>query len=490
MRAIMLMFDTLNRRMLNCYGCDWTKTPNFTRLAERSAVFDNCYAGSLPCMPARRELHTARYNFLHRSWGPLEPFDDSMPELLRKKGVYTHMISDHQHYWEDGGATYHHRYDTWEIVRGQEGDRWKGQVKNPVIPDHLGRIWRQDVVNREYIDCEEKQPLAQVFRLGMEFLETNKQEDNWFLHWECFDPHEPFFTIEKYKALYPHEYHGPQFDWPEYREVTERPEEVEHCRYEYAALLSMCDEYLGKFIDFMDDNDMWKDTMVIVNTDHGFLLGEHDLWAKSAHPWYNEITHIPMFVWDPRHGVKNERRKALVQNIDIPVTLLNLFGAEVKEDMLGHDLESVITEDSPVREYALFGLHGGHVNITDGQYVYMRAPKADNSPLYNYTLMPTHMRCLFSLDEMKSMKLHPGFSFTKGSQVMQIEAVEDKTGDTTPKHQMQTMLFDLDIDPLQKYPIQDSEMENRMSHAMIQIMKENDAPTEQYVRLGLDLKVC
>lgn len=313
---------------------------------------------------------------------------------------------------------------------------------------------------------------------------------NWFLHWECFDPHEPFFTMEKYKALYPHEYHGPQFDWPEYREVTERPEEVEHCRYEYAALLSMCDEYLGKFLDFMDDNDMWKDTMVIVNTDHGFLLGEHDLWAKSAHPWYNEIAHIPMFVWDPRHGVKNERRKALVQNIDIPVTLLNLFGAEVKEDMLGHDLESVITEDSPVREYALFGLHGGHVNITDGRYVYMRAPKADNSPLYNYTLMPTHMRCLFSLDEMKSMKLHPGFPFTKGSQVMQIEAVEDKTGDTTPKHQMQTMLFDLDIDPLQKYPIQDSEMENRMSHAMIQIMKENDAPTEQYVRLGLDLKPC
>ena len=118
MKAVMLMFDTLNRRMLQPYGCDWTITPNFQRLAEYAVTFDQCYAGSLPCMPARRELHTGRYNFLHRSWGPLEPYDDSMPEMLRKHGVYTHMISDHQHYWEDGGATYHHRYDSWNERNG------------------------------------------------------------------------------------------------------------------------------------------------------------------------------------------------------------------------------------------------------------------------------------------------------------------------------------------------------------------------------------
>ncbi|MBW7458915.1 sulfatase-like hydrolase/transferase, partial [Paenibacillus sepulcri] len=76
MKAIMVMFDTLNRHMLSPYGGpEWLQTPNFKRLAERTAVFDNSYVGSMPCMPARRELHTGRYNFLHRSWGPLEPFD-------------------------------------------------------------------------------------------------------------------------------------------------------------------------------------------------------------------------------------------------------------------------------------------------------------------------------------------------------------------------------------------------------------------------------
>ena len=100
--------------------------------------FQNAYVGSMPCMPARREMHTGRYNFLHRSWGPLEPFDDSIPEMLAESaGVHTHKCTDHYHYWEDGGATYHNRYSTYDLVRGQEGDLWKGQVA-PHRP-HPGR---------------------------------------------------------------------------------------------------------------------------------------------------------------------------------------------------------------------------------------------------------------------------------------------------------------------------------------------------------------
>ena len=91
--------------MLPPYGCDWTHAPNFSRLAERTVVFDTAYIGSMPCMPARREIHTARYNFLHRSWGPIEPFDDSMPELLKHNGVHSHLATDHYHYFEDGGCT-------------------------------------------------------------------------------------------------------------------------------------------------------------------------------------------------------------------------------------------------------------------------------------------------------------------------------------------------------------------------------------------------
>ena len=486
MRTILLMFDSLNRHYLEPYGCEWTKTPNFTRLAQKSVAFDTCYAGSLPCMPARRELHTGRYNFLHRSWGPLEPFDDSLPEMLRANGVYTHMISDHQHYWEDGGCTYHHRYNTWEIVRGQEGDCWKASVKDPEVPPHYGRMWRQDMINRSYICGEEDFPLAKVFKLGFEFLDKNRGEDGWFLHLETFDPHEPFVAAQKYRDLYPHEYGGPHFDWPEYRKVAEPREAVEHCRFEYAALLSMCDDYLGRVLDYFDAHDMWKDTALIVCTDHGFLLGEHECWAKCVHPFFNEVAHTPLFVWDPRSGRAGERCKSLVQTIDIPPTVLDFYDLPPSEDMQGKSLRPVLRDDAPVRQHALFGLHGGQVNITDGRYVYMRGYNEANAPLYDYTLMPTHMRRMFSLEEIRSMERHGGFPFTKGCPVMRITPSVDSNSDVALKGRVGNLLFDIADDPGQERPIADPRVENAMIGAMVKAMKEADAPAEQYVRLGLE----
>lgn len=484
MKAIMVMFDSLNRHMLPPYGCDWVKAPNFQRLAERSVTFDNSYIGSMPCMPARRELHTGRYNFLHRSWGPLEPFDDSMPEILKNNGIYTHLVSDHQHYWEDGGGTYHHRYNTWEIVRGQEGDRWKGEVADPEIPEHLGQFLRQDAVNRKYIRTEEEQPQALTFKLGLEFMEKNIASDNWFLQLETFDPHEPFFTQQHYKELYPHEYEGPHFDWPAYNRVSDEDRgAIEHSRFQNAALISMCDHYLGRVLDVFDKYDLWKDTMLIVNTDHGFLLGEHDWWAKCSMPFYNEIAHTPLFIWDPRTGVRNECRSALVQTIDLAPTLLDFFNLAIPADMQGKPLTNTILDDTKIHDAVLYGLHGGHVNCTDGRYIYMRAPvSADNTPLYEYTLMPAHMRSMFSPEELQNIGLAEPFPFTKGCRTMKISCRQAIGGDA---HSFGTMLFDLEKDPQQQNAIQDPFIEEHMLEITKKLMRENDCPPEQFERLGL-----
>ena len=47
MKAIMVMYDSLRRDLLESYGCDWTITPNFKRLAEKSVQFEQCYVGSM-----------------------------------------------------------------------------------------------------------------------------------------------------------------------------------------------------------------------------------------------------------------------------------------------------------------------------------------------------------------------------------------------------------------------------------------------------------
>ncbi len=485
MKAIMVMFDSLNRRMLQPYGCDWVETPNFDRLAKRSVTFDNAYIGSMPCMPARRELHTGRYNFLHRSWGPLEPFDDSMPQILKDNDIHSHLVTDHQHYWEDGGATYHNRFSTYEFVRGQEGDLWKGVVKPPdpsIDKSILGYyMYGQDEINRTYIQSEEMMPQARTFELGLEFIETNQGADNWFLQLETFDPHEPFFTQPEWKEPYPHEYDGPNFDWPPYDRVTQPPRTVEHVRYEYAALMTMCDYYLGKVLDKMDEHNLWDDTMLIVNTDHGYLLGEHDWWAKARMPWYNELANIPFFIWDPRSKKADEHRSSLVQTIDIPATLLEFFDIERPPDMQGQPLVQTIYDDTPVRMSGLYGVYGGHVNVTDGQYVYMRATENDDVQLYDYTLMPTHMRQMFTVAELQTLELGAPFDFTKRCKTLKIPTRSTPWG----LSDFETFLFDLETDAGQLNPIQDEATENRMIEAMVDLMEQNDAPSEQFERLGL-----
>ncbi len=194
-------------------------------------------------------------------------------------------------------------------------------------------------------------------------------------------------------------------------------------RMEYASLITMCDHYLGKVLDKMDEYNLWEDTMLIVNTDHGYLLGEHGWWSKSVMPVYDEICHTPLFVYDPRSKVTNERRSELVQTIDLAPTLLEYFGVEIPEHVEGKTLRCVIENHEKIREYALFGYHEGHCNITDGNYVYMKAP-LHGTANYEYTMMPTHMAQRFWVDELQDVQLQEPFSFTKGCRTMKIQAKE------------------------------------------------------------------
>ncbi len=486
MRAIIVMFDSLNRHMLSPYADTFVQAPNFERLVERTVTFDHFYAGSMPCMPARREMHSGRYNFLHRSWGPLEPFDDSMPELLRGAGIHTHLVSDHPHYWEDGGATYHTRYSTWEFFRGQEGDPWKGVVDWPSAeaPGLLGRMRRQDAINRTYMPTEAEHNQTLTVDAGIHFLETNAAADNWMLQIELFDPHEPFFVHDHFKQLYG-ELADPDadgFDWPAYRKVSESPAMVEAARRSYAALVTMCDKSLGRVLDFMDAHAMWDDTMLIVNTDHGFLLGEHGWWAKAVMPWFDELIHLPFFLWDPRSRKQGVRSDALAQTIDLAPTMLGFFGLEPTPDMQGHDLSLALAGETIPRDAALFGLFGAHVNVTDGRYTYMRgAADAANGPLENYTLMPTHMRSRFSVAELAGWEPAEPFPFTKGVRTMKVPA---RAPFINPwRHG--TLLYDLESDPHQEHPLTDDELELRMIRLLVERMRATDAPDSQYVRLGL-----
>ena len=503
MKTVFALFDSLNRRSLEPYGAKTIKTPNFQRLADRCVTFDTHFVGSLPCMPARRDMQTGRLSFLHRSWGPLEPFDNSFPELLGEADIYSHLVSDHYHYWEDGGATYHNRYNTYDFVRGQERDPWKAMVQAPwdrlremyhpsQFDDRPRSLYHNHIINREYIRQEKDFPSVQCFDAGFEFLDANRDADDWFLQIETFDPHEPFHAPEGYRKDYPSDYDGPILDWPRYQRVTEAPEECDELRANYCAIVALCDAQMGRLLDYFDRHDMWKDTALVVSTDHGFLLGEHDWWAKLRMPVYNELANIPLFIHHPDYAsFAGERRKSLTQTIDLMPTMLDCHGVAPPREVEGRSLLPMLASDTPVREAALYGIFGSAVNITDGRYTYFLYPEdMEAQEIYEYTVMPTRITSFFTPEELSTTEIAEPFDFTKGARLMKI-----KGNDKMPMYRglgmgffqdRGTVLFDTQADPNQERPLTDPDVEARMAALITQMMRANDAPREAYSRFGLE----
>jgi len=521
MKAVFVLFDSLCRNALGCYGSPWVQTPNFDRFAARAVTFDRHFVGSLPCMPARRDLHTGRLNFMHRSWGPLEPFDNSFPQSMWLAGIHTHLVSDHLHYFEDGGATYHNRFRTWDFVRGQEYDAWKAMVEPPVAKlrakyaakhydfdgtwrkprDVYDGSWKriQHAINSEWMVDEKDLPLARCFASAFEFLDVNRAADDWFLMLECFDPHEPFQAPARFKEQYATGWNGGILDWPLYEKSSgSTPEEIAEIRANYAALVAACDHYFGKLLDDFDRNDMWRDTALVLSTDHGFLLAEHDWWGKNLQPYYTEISHIPLIVHDPRHaGAAGARRDAVTQTMDLMPTFLDLFDIPVPEEVRARSVVPLLeADDAAHRDIGIFGMFGGPIGATDGRYTYYLYPGDLYGPgLHEYTLMPMHLSSLFSVDEMRTAAMHPGFDFTKGMPVMRIDALKDAR--RIPMHDgkrfdpgVGTTLYDLATDPRQMKPFRDAVLERRFHEGIARELRAHDAPPEIYARYDIHTKTA
>ena len=489
MKTLFVVMDTVRRDYLEAYGNPWVKTPALRQLAEAGITFDNHWVGSLPCMPARREFMTGRHNFIYRGWGPIEPFDDVLPRELRRQGVFTHLLTDHDHYFELGGENYHTAFNTWEFFRGQEHDPWASLVDQVALPEHLGRLDQQNWKNRQRQLKEDEFSGPRTCAAAVEWLHANRAADDWFLQVELFDPHEPFYCTDQYREMYGDTWDGPLFDWPAYQAVAESPEGVEHIRKCYAGLLTMTDHWVGKIFNTLQELGLWEDTLVVFTTDHGTMLAEHQYWMKNYMPMFNEIVRIPLIAKLPRGERAGTRVAALTQTIDVMPTFLDYHGCPQPPYVYGHSLRRAIEGETP-RPDCIFGYFGKATNISDGRHVYMRNPiSEDGGPLYAYTAMPTgglnrwYPREVYDRVEMGRYFGHtynmPLYKIPEKGQVPQ-----HRPGETpyTGRH----MLYDVVADPCQENPLQDPALEAHFADRIRAHLRACEAPAEQYTRLGLE----
>jgi len=210
MNIILVLIDSLNRHQMNAYKDSWIKTPNIDAFAAKSFRFDNHFVGSLPCMPARREIFSGQKEMMWRPWGPLEPSDIPLPHLLADAGLTTALVTDHYHYWEEPANGYLQTYQSVHLVRGHEIDFWNPPLPaDEPLPAFAQAIdnWRPGYGRRYYANVkdfkrEEDFFPAKVFSGAAEWLRRNDRNRPFFLHVESFDVHEPFHVPEPYFSMY------------------------------------------------------------------------------------------------------------------------------------------------------------------------------------------------------------------------------------------------------------------------------------------------
>jgi arylsulfatase A-like enzyme len=405
---VVLLLDSLNRHMLGCYGGTEFDTPNLDRFArERAVRFTSHVTGSLPCMPARHDILCGALDFLWRPWGSIELWEEPVTVPLRRAGVTTMLVSDHPHLFEVGGENYHTDFTGWDYVRGHEGDPWRTYrdptyVGAPALPARGGGwYWRERTGfaamedrpydrSRTFFRTEEDFPGPRTMRTAAEWLRRGApREAPFMLFVDEFDPHEPFDTPEPWAGRYDPTWEGELLIWPPYEvgavargRLTER--EGHHIRANYGAKLAMIDHWVGSVFDALDERGLWDTTAVIVGTDHGHYLGEKDIWGKPGVMQYEPLGHIPLLVHWP--GVAGGTEcAALTTNVDLHATIADLFGIDAGSSSgprHGRSLVPLLAgEANAVRDWAIGGVYGNWVQVTDGRRKYARGAVGDNFPL-------------------------------------------------------------------------------------------------------------
>lgn len=414
MNTIVILCDTLRRdhcgpytggRPLNeCWSAEappWrVPTPNMDRLGRQGTIFTRAWCGSCPCMPARRDIYTGRLEFLERGWGPLEETDLDLPRqvsgapnqslhaMKRDGRPVSQLITDHFHLWEQGSGNYHMGYTGFDFIRGNEADNWRTDpIDFPCPPGDLwGKSERHFRHRALFRKGENDEFAARVFSRAAQWLDENRAHRDFYLHIDCFDPHEPWDPPEDLlREFEPRGYDVP-FDWTSalpYAPVEDSltPEQLRFGQARYAAKVRLVDRWLGALLDAMDRNDLWKDTLLIFTSDHGTFNGDHGRTGKLQTHQFDAVAHIPFIVVHPTLG-QGETRNQLVQLVDIYPTVLNAVGRPCPENIHGLDLLPVLRDaTAPTRPFALTGIFGKSVTITDGDWALHQSPAPANEPL-------------------------------------------------------------------------------------------------------------
>ncbi len=405
MNVVLVILDSLRKDHVGVYG-GAAKTPNLDALSGESLRFTRAYPESMPTIPARRALHTGLRTFPFRNWEPMEgePFmpagwapipedQTTLSETLLTYGYSTVLFSDTQHLFKPS-MNFQRGFKVYDWVRGQERDRYRPtakvsqkEVDRYVLPgndESMEDKVRQYLANTQGRNGEEDYFAPRLFSLAGDFIERSEEGQPFFLVVDSFDPHEPWDPPQEYVGTYADGgYEGPEPIVPNYGDAGWiSDEELDRMRALYAAEVTMVDKHLGTFLDRMESAGRMDDTLLVVLSDHGVALGEHDATGKPSWALYPETTDIPFMIRHPEGKAAGRTSDFFASTHDVAPTILGTLGVRPSGPLEGTYLSQLDGGEPNPRDHFTLG-YDDYVWARDDRYAMTSRNDRSDAKLYD-----------------------------------------------------------------------------------------------------------
>jgi len=403
------------KSIMGCYGNPLVKTPNIDRLSQKGLRFDRAYCQYPVCNPSRSSFMTGLRVDTVGIYENVSPWTKNigrvvtMPRLFKDNGYHTIRMNKVFHgtgIHDDPGA-WSEMFDMGTSKLGRTGET--RNLTDGVVP------WCSWLAAN---GTDEDQQDGVITSKAIELLKQ-KREKPFFIALGLAKPHDPFNAPRKYFDMYnldelmppvlpdnryPEQQYTIQSGWKRSFDKFSLQDEREYLRAYYACT-TFVDAQIGRIMDTLDKQDLWKNMVVLFIGDHGYNLGEHDWWNKNV--LFEDSCRVPMIA-----VIEGETKPAtscdeLVELVDLFPTFADLCGLEAPKNLEGLSFRPLLSNPYLKWKKAAYtqvrrggGLDGMSIRTKRWRYIeWQRKGDAIARELYDHASDPGEYRNLAELKE-------------------------------------------------------------------------------------------
>ena len=352
---LILMTDQQRYDSLGCTGADFAHTPTLDRLASEGAVCENCIVNNPVCTPSRASLYTGKPlpgHGVYRLYDNLPAAEVLFTRRLQEAGYRTALFGKlhvSSRGYEESRRHPNDGFDVYEwCMEGGLAMDSPLQAYSRSLAEHHPAF--HDRLKREFRDVLHHPSACHLTHWAAErtidFLETHDPDRPFCCVTSVFDPHNPYgdfpeeagacvdadaipapFIREgefagKPAALLREHHHSYLGDFAQYSRA-----DLKRMRHGYHASIAFLDREFGRILDVLERRGLAENTLVIFTSDHGDMLGDHQLLVKGAY-FYDPNVRVPLLLRWPGAIRAGTRFGGLVQLHDLAATVLSAAGLD------------------------------------------------------------------------------------------------------------------------------------------------------------------